>query len=197
MVMSACDTGQTQRHAPVTGQAEPWRLSASHCSLRLAAVPQAAGEVRRAIVRWLPRVGLAALEDPVTQVAGELVVNAVQESGRQALPALRVVLDAFGGRVLVEVWDMSEQPPGTGAPPGSLFSESGRGLFIVQAMSERWGWHPRADIPGKCVWAIVGADPPGPMTLASLKPPGARAVWPPPRSRISPRRVRAGCGHRG
>jgi anti-sigma regulatory factor (Ser/Thr protein kinase) len=163
MVMTACHTGQTQGHAPVIARGNPSRLSPSHCSLRLAAVPQAAGDVRRVIRKWLPGVGLAALEDPVTQVAGELVANAVEESSLRSLPAVRVVLVAFGGRVLVEVWDMSERPPGTGAPPGSLVSEHGRGLFIVQAIAEQWGWHPRADIPGKCVWALVGADPPWPV----------------------------------
>ncbi|MGH3167630.1 MAG: ATP-binding protein [Trebonia sp.] len=136
-------------------------LTGSHRSLRLAAVDTAPGLARTVIRDWLPVVGLAGLEDAVVQVASELVANAYQASERWAarrrwscLPPLHFVLDACGDRVLIEVWDVSEQPPVADAQPG-LESERGRGLFIVEAMAERWGWRLRTDMPGKCVWAIV------------------------------------------
>jgi hypothetical protein len=106
-------------------------------------------------------VGLAALEETVTQVASEMVTNAVDASAQPALldrrplpPSLHFVLDAPDAHVLIEVWDMSEQPPVPGGLPG-WDSERGRGLFIVEALAEQWGWLQRTDMPGKCVWAIV------------------------------------------
>jgi hypothetical protein len=153
-----------QPHAPAIAarRARPCPLNRSHRSLWLAAINTAPGVARGAIREWLPVVGLAVLEDTVTQVASEMVANAVEESAQWALrtlwplqPSLRVVLDTCGDHVLIEVWDLSEQAPVAGELP-AWGSERGRGLFIVEALAERWGWRPRTDMPGKCVWALVG-----------------------------------------
>lgn len=67
--------------------------------------------------------------------------------------------------VLVLAWDASPQPPAlTDADDDA---ESGRGLFLVLAFSERWGtyWAPQTD--GKVVWALcstVTDEPAGPAT---------------------------------
>lgn len=65
-------------------QAELCPLTGSHRSVRLAAVETAPGLARAVIREWLPVVGLAGLEDTVTQVASELVANAYQASERWA-----------------------------------------------------------------------------------------------------------------
>jgi anti-sigma regulatory factor (Ser/Thr protein kinase) len=74
----------------------------------------------------------------------------------RALPAcigLRLSSDQV--RVLIEVWDGNPHPPATrpvnadGVP--ALDEAGGRGLFLVEALSQRWSWYPVAQ-EGKCVW---------------------------------------------
>jgi anti-sigma regulatory factor (Ser/Thr protein kinase) len=156
---------QEQPHKPARAarQARPCRLTGSHRSLRLTAVESAAKVARAAIREWLSDVGLAGLEDTLTLVATELIANAVAASAQWALrsrpsvpPSLLLILDARDGRVLIEVWDVSELPPVAAGLPEQWGSETGRGLVIVGTLAEEWGWRPGAGMPGKCVWAIVG-----------------------------------------
>ena len=158
---------QKQPHKPARAarQARPCRLTRSHRSLRLAAVESAAKVARAVIREWLDDVGLAGLEDTLTLVATELIANAVAASAQWALlnrrsvpPSLLLILDARDGRVLVEVWDVSEEPPVAAGLPEEWGSETGRGLFMVGTLADEWGWRPCAGMPGKCVWAVVGLD---------------------------------------
>jgi hypothetical protein len=34
-------------------------------------------------------------------------------------------------------------------------AESGRGLLLVEAISQRWGWYATQDTTGKVVWALI------------------------------------------
>lgn len=52
--------------------------------------------------------------------------------------------------VLVLVWDANSQPPAL--TDADEYAESGRGLFLVQAFSERWGTYPTPQIGGKVAW---------------------------------------------
>ena len=62
---------------------------------------------------------------------------------------MRVRLTHGDGRLRVEVIDGSERPPDLRvATPDA---ESGRGLFIVQALADRWG-HEVVETGGKTVW---------------------------------------------
>jgi hypothetical protein len=62
--------------------------------------------------------------------------------------------------------------PGTPAPRhASAEDESGRGLMLVEAISDRSGWYqPEDGTPGKVVWALVRADlqPTRPPALSPL-----------------------------
>ncbi|MCA0330134.1 MAG: ATP-binding protein [Actinobacteria bacterium] len=87
--------------------------------------------------------------DDVVLVAGELVANAVEHGG--GAHRLRVTGTPRG--VLVEVRDPAEQGPRP--QPVSLESERGRGLSIVGALSDEWGWRPEPP-DGKAVWARIG-----------------------------------------
>ncbi|MDQ2814290.1 MAG: ATP-binding protein [Actinomycetota bacterium] len=69
-------------------------------------------------------------------------------------------------QLLILVWDASRQPPVR--VDASDEAENGRGLMLVEAVSEHWGWCPGEDSDGKFVWAIVQALP-GPW-LAELVP---------------------------
>ena len=53
--------------------------------------------------------------------------------------------------VAVMVTDPSPCPPVMRDPAGD--NEHGRGLHIVEALSDRWGWQPTP--PGKAVYAIL------------------------------------------
>ncbi|MDH6111218.1 hypothetical protein P3T36_003242 [Kitasatospora sp. MAP12-15] len=57
-----------------------------------------------------------------------------------------------GGQLRVEVHDAGEGCPS--ARPGGELEESGRGLLLVELLSEAWGVCGRAGI-GKCVWAVI------------------------------------------
>ena len=55
--------------------------------------------------------------------------------------------------VLVEVWDENVRPPEP--TPAGLDDESGRGLMLVEALTERWGWDQPANGRGKIVRALL------------------------------------------
>jgi anti-sigma regulatory factor (Ser/Thr protein kinase) len=85
----------------------------------------------------------------------ELVSNAVTAS--QALEPVcpvRLWLLADATRVLILVWDASPKPPVRIDPDGE--AESGRGLLLVEAISDRWDWYPAPpQTGGKVVWALA------------------------------------------
>ncbi len=54
-------------------------------------------------------------------------------------------------RVRAEVWDSVPRMPAVRqAGPDE---EGGRGLALVEALSDRWGWTTAPGWPGKVVWA--------------------------------------------
>ena len=55
--------------------------------------------------------------------------------------------------MLVEVWDENVMPPEPNE--AGLDDESGRGLMLVEALTERWGWELPANGRGKIVWALL------------------------------------------
>lgn len=89
-------------------------------------------------------------------VTTELVTNAVRHSGTD-----EVVVYVRVGRpsLLVKVCDRG---PGVEADvhEAELMDEGGRGLFLVEAVSQSWGTS-QVTIDGEewsCVWACFGAD---------------------------------------
>ncbi len=74
---------------------------------------------------------------------------------------VNVRLSANRDRLLIEVWDSNVQPPvprvlENGFP--EVDAESGRGLFLVETLSERWGWYPTRKPEGKVTWCELGRD---------------------------------------
>ena len=68
--------------------------------------------------------------------------------------------------VRIEVTDTrAERLPAPGPADASPDGEQvdGRGLFIVEAVADRWGWTPRADGPGKTMWAEYTVTEPAPV----------------------------------
>jgi anti-sigma regulatory factor (Ser/Thr protein kinase) len=88
-------------------------------------------------------------------VVSEFVTNSVQAS--RLLPGVSVVkLWLFSDRrqLLVMVWDASLHPPVPADPDPELVQEGGRGLMLVEAMSDQWSWYFMQETGGKVTWAL-------------------------------------------
>lgn len=142
-----------------TGVVENWPL---RDVLALGALPGAVPSARLHARSVLWEWGLIPpLTDAVEQVVSELVTNSV--TAARAMPQVQPVrlwLLSDTRTVLVLVWDASPQPPAL--TDAGDYAESGRGLFLVVAFSERWGTYSTPQIGGKVVWALCGttADEP-------------------------------------
>ena len=110
---------------------------------QLSSVPAA----RRFLTFTLKQWGLVDLVDAAALAATEVVTNAVVH----ARSAFRLTVQA-DDVLLVSVHDTGPTWPG-GTPqltPLDLDSEGGRGLLLLEALSDAWGVH--NDPTGKTIW---------------------------------------------
>jgi hypothetical protein len=122
----------------------------------LGSVPTARARTMALLREW----GAAPAEtvSDVLIVVSELVSNGVRASLLLPLPRpVQVWVCCDGVRVLVQAGDESHAQP-VCVPPGEE-DLSGRGLIVVTALSDRWGWFP-ANSHGlaKIVWAEIRAE---------------------------------------
>ncbi|MFI7013726.1 ATP-binding protein [Streptomyces sp. NPDC050164] len=98
--------------------------------------------------------------DDTTLVITELTANAATHAapGTTGPPEIRLGFLLNPTHLLVTVSDPDDHPP-VYAPAGSALQEHGRGLCIVEALSEEWGWTP-CPPAGKTVWARLSTRPP-------------------------------------
>ncbi|MBZ9638538.1 ATP-binding protein [Streptomyces sp. PSKA30] len=111
---------------------------------------------RRTLRLILTMHGLIRLVDVAELLATELVSNAVRHTKGPA--ALRVRWSA--GVLRIGAWDADPAPPEPPRPLGQLAeSEEGRGLALVRACADVWGWQPlaRDGSRGKYVWCELAA----------------------------------------
>ena len=143
---------------PVSEQsAACWPLSAH---LQLGALPTAVACARMYTRAVLAEWGQAAAADAAGLVVSELLTNSIRActgpDGRPryegtVLPVVHLRLASDRVRVLIEVWDRVRRAPVTRrAGPDE---EGGRGIALVQALSDRWDWAVVPGWPGKVVWA--------------------------------------------
>jgi anti-sigma regulatory factor (Ser/Thr protein kinase) len=113
------------------------------------AVPCARLHARHVLWEWR----LTSLSESVELLVTELVTNAVKAS-RAVIQAshVRLWLVSDLTQVLILVWDASPQSPVRIDASGE--TENGRGLILVEAISEQWGWYGDGG-DGKFVWAIL------------------------------------------
>ncbi|MZE78545.1 ATP-binding protein [Streptomyces xinghaiensis] len=140
-------------------QATHGRLPASapDLSLRFSSTQRGARLARRLAGQWLDERGVpygSDAHDAVTLVVAELCANAVRH-GHVPGRDFRLGMALGPGGVRAEVTDTrAERLPVPVRPgEGDTVAESGRGLLLVAALADRWGWEPRSDGPGKTVWA--------------------------------------------
>ncbi|WP_106398928.1 ATP-binding protein [Actinocorallia populi] len=114
--------------------------------------------VRRTVAKCLSAWGLDDLVLPCTQVVTELAANSVAaaDAERTSKPHERatgtftVHLSRTSTHLLIEVGDASSALPKPRTATEQ--DENGRGLVLIEALADRWGWYPN-DLEGKVVYA--------------------------------------------
>ncbi|WP_416977251.1 ATP-binding protein [Streptomyces sp. T028] len=153
--------GPRPEPAPRYGAYPQPPMGAGHWSVeyepRPAAVREARAQVRRQLEGW----GLADrgdLVDTAELLVSELATNALLRphcpGGRGGTPTasrFRLTLTAAHGVLRCEVEDRERCVPEMGDACGA---ESGRGMFLVDALARRWGC--QQDGVGKTVWFELG-----------------------------------------
>jgi anti-sigma regulatory factor (Ser/Thr protein kinase) len=118
--------------------------------------PRAVTVSRRTLRLILTMHGLVCLADLAELLATELVSNAVRHTKGPA--ALRVRWAA--GVLRIGAWDADPAPPEPPVPwKQTAELEEGRGLALVKACADLWGWQPlaREGNRGKVVWCELAA----------------------------------------
>ena len=116
----------------------------------VSAVPCARLHARQVLWEW----GIGNLGDSTELLVTELITNAVSASREMTrVSAVQLWLLSDSARILILVWDASPQHPVLMGVTDE--AEHGRGLMLVEAVSEQWGWYSPEDGDGKFVWAIA------------------------------------------
>jgi anti-sigma regulatory factor (Ser/Thr protein kinase) len=140
-----------------------WWDSPTAVGCPLSRGPQSGRTARRLTRSTLRDWGLAFLAEDAETIVGEFVANAVTHAADAAPGAVptqrRQTADGLGlrllrrnGEVICAVLDPSDKAPVLKAPASG--EEAGRGLQMVDALSDVWGWSPVAG-RGKAVWAVL------------------------------------------
>jgi anti-sigma regulatory factor (Ser/Thr protein kinase) len=131
-----------------------WWDSPAVAACPLGVSAQSGRTARRFTRNTLREWDLATLADDAEAIVGEFVANAVSHAARAALPgqSLGLRLLRRTGEVMCAVLDPSDIAPVLRMPDRN--EEAGRGLQMVDALSDVWGWSPVTG-RGKAVWAIL------------------------------------------
>lgn len=135
-----------------------------HASLELGTLSTTPGCGRTWTRQLLWEWQLAPLADSAELIVSELLTNAVLAASGLNRPAIRLSLLSDRTRLVILVHDAH---PGSPAPRhASDQDESGRGLMLVEGLSDQSGWYRPADgTPGKVVWALLEARPRSPWPI--------------------------------
>ena len=151
-----------------TGQQAAQEVAWPHQSyLELGSIVTAAPCARLHTMLVLWEWDLGELAHTAAVVVSELVTNAVQASAgitdsqfagswAPGTPPVRMWLSADESRLVIQVWDGSDQPPEP--QPVEPEADCGRGLLLVGSLSAEWGCYAPENSSGKVVWAVVTAD---------------------------------------
>jgi anti-sigma regulatory factor (Ser/Thr protein kinase) len=123
-------------------------MTAAEAVLELAPDPTSPRRARAFIAMTLHEWGCDRVEGVAALLVSEVVTNAVQHGQSNAVLSARYE----AGRLEVRVQDKSDSLPilGRVEPEGA----TGRGLILVNALSDRWGVEPLAS-GGKSVYFAV------------------------------------------
>jgi anti-sigma regulatory factor (Ser/Thr protein kinase) len=120
---------------------------------------------------------LAVLADDAQTVVAELVTNAVHASAGLDQPVIRLALVFGYGELAILVRDDNPVPPQPQQPAKD--AENGRGLLMVESLSDRYGWYPlEGGTAGKVVWAVLRTLLMDPATTPLPASPSKAPAWP-------------------
>ncbi|GII83874.1 ATP-binding protein [Sphaerisporangium siamense] len=113
------------------------------------------GRLRRTLTEW-HLGGSRDLADDIVLAASEVLSNAVL----YGLPPIKLTVRVSDDMLCAEVTDHGRGRPErktpmidhAGVPDGDDDTEHGRGLAIVEALSDEWGVQPAGDGAAKTVW---------------------------------------------
>jgi anti-sigma regulatory factor (Ser/Thr protein kinase) len=109
-------------------------------------------QARAFVASVLKARGLADLVERAELLTSEVVTNAILH----ARSPVRLVVEAHSSSALVEVKDASSPTQVVVAGEEVAEADRGRGMLLVDALSDRWGWWQVED--GKVVWfALLAA----------------------------------------
>jgi anti-sigma regulatory factor (Ser/Thr protein kinase) len=121
------------------------------------AVPCARLHARQVLWEWAVPVDV----DTAELIISELVTNGLKAAWATGSgQPISLTLSAGSAVLAIEVWDGNPHPPVLRELDGdvpSLDEESGRGLFLVHSLSEKWGWYPTGNPAGKVTWCELQA----------------------------------------
>jgi len=101
--------------------------------------------------------GFTPFTERVELLVSELLTNAVNASRTlEWITPVRFWLLSDEASVLVLVWDGNPQPPVR--IDTSELDEHGRGLLLVEALSDQWDWYVPREIGGKVVTALISKE---------------------------------------
>lgn len=119
-------------------------------SWTLPAILESAGEARKLATAQLEQWGFAQLSESTELVVSELVTNALRYAGGPI--RLRLICDRT---LTCEVTDDNNTAPRLRRAHDD--DEGGRGLFITEQLTQRWGARPNRQ--GKTIWAEQALSP--------------------------------------
>ncbi len=144
---------------------EPPRTPPRSVALRLVGAEQGCGQARDFVRRTLADWSLDHCGPDALTVVAELLANAVLHAAPhpRARPSSGVEAEIWlklslrrPAHLVCAVTDPSGNPP-VYPHTSDPFDEHGRGLRIIDALSEHWGWT-RRQPAGKTVWAMLRTD---------------------------------------
>jgi anti-sigma regulatory factor (Ser/Thr protein kinase) len=154
MAVTTARTGRAQPCPDPPRQAPTEQRAFLELDAALSSPRHARAWTRQILREWQ----LAGLADDAEAIIGELAANAVHASAGPKQPAIRLALAFNHCELLILVSDGNPALPQAQDPAAD--AESGRGLLMVEALSNRYGWY-RLDggTAGKVVWAELPAVP--------------------------------------
>ncbi|HUN32066.1 MAG TPA: ATP-binding protein [Trebonia sp.] len=135
-----------------TPRPEPGRCASADLDPSPASAANARRVTRDALTRW----NLQALTDDALTITSELAANAIAATppGSPA-PAIILTLHYQPPDLTIRMWDTGPGEPSPATPGDD--AEDGRGLILIDHLSNDWGWWPCPRSGGKVVFATLTA----------------------------------------
>ncbi|MCI3273598.1 ATP-binding protein [Streptomyces cylindrosporus] len=137
------------------------RVPSRTAQLRLPSERSGCGQARAFTERVLTGWELDHCLDDALTIVSELTANALlhavrPEADGETASEVRLRLTRRPAHLVCAVTDQSPSVP-TGPHTADPLQEHGRGLFLVEALAQHWGWT-RTASTGKTVWAMLPTE---------------------------------------